>query len=53
MSEKEIEQQALEIEEKVQDLLNKTDEYAEQIDMDAVIKHGKESAEKLQQPDAK
>ena len=52
MSEQEIEQQALEIEQEVQDLLTKTDEYAEQVDMEKVLKDGKESAQKLQQPDA-
>lgn len=52
MSEQEIEQQILEVEQKVQDILTKTDEYAEQVDMEEMLKHGKQSAQELQQPDA-
>nr|WP_290221364.1 hypothetical protein [Trichocoleus desertorum] len=50
MSEKNVEQQAAEINQEVQDLLEKTDECAAQMDMDEILIAGRKMAQELQQP---
>ncbi len=50
MTEKNVEQQAAEINQEVQDLMEATDECAAQMDMDEILKAGKKTAQELQQP---
>ncbi|MBD1860949.1 MULTISPECIES: hypothetical protein [Trichocoleus] len=50
MTEKNVEQQAAEINQEVQALVEKTDECAAQIDMEEMLKVGKKTAQELQQP---
>lgn len=50
MDQKSAEEQATKIDQEVQDLLEKTDECAAQVDMEEAIRQGKETAQELQQP---
>ena len=50
MDQKSAEEQAAKIDQEVQDLLEKTDECAAQMDMEQVMRKGKETAQELQQP---
>lgn len=53
INDKDPKYQAEKIDQEVQEVLEKTDEYAAQIDMQQTIQKGKKSAQELQQSDEK
>ena len=50
MNEKNVEQEAAKINQEVRDLMAKTDECAAQVDIEQVVRDGKQTAQELEQP---